>query len=358
MSELKVAILGFGVVGQALARRLAEDAQGIRIVSVTDSQGTLHDARGLDPRALLDAKARGPLAPNGKDARWAVENLDSDVVANLLPTDLRTAEPAFSLNVRALQLGKALVLAEKGSLALHEEKLRLATAAHGSSVRASATVCGGTPALELLSGAFRGDRVLGFDAVLNGSTNFVLSRLEQGVAWESALAEARAQGIIEADPSLDLLGFDAAAKAVILANAAWRGGWTLADAKTQGIAGITAREAQDAKANGLAIRLVARGSPDRGVSVAPVALPRDHPLVTEGTENALRLKLRDAGVVTLRGPGAGGRETASAVLSDLRALHEEASASSRPSPGSRRSNPTIPTPQRAASAVSAGVILS
>lgn len=322
MSDLRIAILGFGVVGQALARRLAHDAQGIRIVSVTDSQGTLHDRHGLDPQALLDAKARGPLAPNGRDARWAVESVDSDVVVNLLPTDLRTGEPSLTLNLRALHLRRKLVLAEKGSLALHETKLRLTTAAHRGDVRASATVCGGTPALELVAGAFRGDRLLGFDAILNGSTNFVLSRLEQGVAWETALAEARAQGILEADPSLDLLGFDAAAKAIILANAAWRGGWTLHDAKTQGIAGITAREAQSAKDNGLAIRLVAKGSPEKGVSVAPVALPRDHPLVTEGTENALRLKLRDAGIVTLRGPGAGGKETAGAVMSDLLSLRE------------------------------------
>lgn len=350
MSELKITLLGFGVVGQALARRLAVGPDGIRIVSVTDSKGTIHDPRGLDPKALLDAKARGELAANDRDARWAIEHVDSDVVVNLLPTDLRTGEPALSLNLLALQHGKKLVLAEKGSLALHAQRLR-------GDVRYSATVCGGTPVLELLSGAFRGDKLLGFDAILNGSTNFVLSKLEQGVAWESALAEARAQGILEADPSLDLLGLDAAAKAVILANAAWGTSLALADAKTQGIAGVTSREAQSAKDNGLAIRLVARGSLERGVSVAPVSLPRDHALVTEGTENALRLKFRDAGVITLRGPGAGGKETAGAVLNDLRAIHDYEIAASRPSSGSRRSNPIIPTPQLAASLATSGVIL-
>lgn len=284
---------------------------------MTDSRGTIEDRRGLDPRSLLAAKAKGPLSGNGRGAHWAVRGVDSDVVVDLLPTDLVTGEPSLSLLLESLRAGKDVVLASKGALALHAARLRLALAASGRHLRASAAVCGGTPALELLTSAFHGDRLERFDAVLNGSTNFVLARLEEGVAWESALAEARERGILEADPSLDLLGLDAAAKAVILANTAWQQSWSLTDADVRGILGITAREAKDAKANGLALRLVARASPEKGVSVAPVALPRDHPLVTEGSENALRLKLAGAGTITLRGPGAGGRETASAVLSDL-----------------------------------------
>lgn len=319
-AELRVSLLGFGAVGQALARRLAQRPEGIRLVSVTDSRGTLADPRGLDPADLLERKARGPLAPNGRGAGHAVEHLDSDVVVDLLPTDLRTGEPSLGLALAALRAGKSVVLASKGALALHGAKLRLATSAHRGRVAFSAAVCGGTPVLELVAGAFRGDLIERFDAVLNGSTNFVLGKLEEGVAWEDALAEARAQGILEADPSLDLLGWDAAAKAVILANAAWHTSFTLADVDARGIVGITTREARDAKANGLALRLVARGSPERGLSVAPVALPRDHALVTEGTENAVRLKLARAGTITLRGPGAGGEQTASAVLSDLLSL--------------------------------------
>lgn len=328
MADLRVSLLGFGVVGQALARSLAEDAQGIRMVSVTDRGGTVADGRGLDPGALLaDKKKRGTIALTAsRDARWAIEHVESDVVVDLLHTDLRAGEPSFSLAEAALRRRKALVLAGKGALALHGPKLRLLAGATSGDVSFSAAICGGTPVLELVRGAFRGDKLLGFDAVLNGSTNFVLSRLEEGDTWESATAQARAQGILEADPSLDLLGLDAAAKAVILSNVAWRTSYTLDQVKTQGIVGITAAEAREAKANGLALRLVARASPEKGISVAPVALPRDHPLVTEGTENAVRLKFAGAGVVTLRGPGAGGRETAAAVLSDLLALKERAGA--------------------------------
>lgn len=323
MSEVRISILGFGTVGRALAERIAETGAPIRIVSVTDSQGTIEDRRGLDPRALLDAKAKGAIAGDGRGAHHAVRGVDADVVVDLLPTDLVTGEPSYSLILESLRAGKGVVTASKGALALHTKALRLTVAASRGSFRHSGSVCGGTPILELLRGAFQGDRVERFDAVLNGSTNFVLAKLEEGIPWEAALAEARAQGILEADPSLDLLGLDAAAKAVILANEAWSASWSLGEADVRGIVGITARDAQEAKANGLAIRLVARASPEKGVSVAPVTLPRDHPLVTDGTENAVRLKLAGAGTIALRGPGAGGRETASAVLSDILALGQQ-----------------------------------
>lgn len=330
MSELRVCLLGFGTVGQALARRLAEPPSGIRIVSATDRGGTVTDPNGVDPRALLAAKERGALAANRRGPQWAVEHVESDVVVDLLPTDLRTGEPSFALAQAALRRRKALVLASKGALALHGPKLRTLAAATGADVSFSATVCGGTPILELLRGGFRGDDLRSFDAVLNGSTNVVLSLLEDGVSWEDALREARGRGILEADPSLDLLGLDAAAKTVILANAAWNASHTLANVRVQGIVGITSAEAREAKASGLALRLVAHASPERGLSVAPVALPREHPLVTEGTENAVRLKLRDAGIVTLRGPGAGGTQTAAAVLSDLLALAQRTRDRERP----------------------------
>lgn len=323
MPELRVSLLGFGTVGQALARSLATDARGVRVVSITDRHGTVEDRRGVDLAAALAEKAaRGTVARSTHDAAWAVERVDADVVVDLLPTDLRAGEPSRGLALAALKRGKHVVTASKGALALHGPALAEVAALARREVRASASVLGGTPALELLRGAFRGDRVERFDAVLNGSTNVVLGLLEQGETWDAALAQARAAGILEADPSLDLLGLDAAAKAVILANAAWGARWTLADVDARGIVGITPREAQEAKASGLALRLVARASPERGIHVAPVALPRDHALVTEGAETALRLKLAGAGIVTLRGPGAGGAETAAAVLSDILSLEK------------------------------------
>lgn len=324
-ATLRVSLLGFGSVARELVRRLAErqaSSPRILVVAVCDRSGGRVDPDGLDLRGLLDLKAtRGSVGgdPALTPLRIAAE-VDADVVVDLLPTDLRTGENARAVALAAFRARRHVVTAGKGGLALHAQEILGAAEAAGRRYVASGSVLGGTPILELLSSAFHGDRLERFDAVLNGSTNFLLTLLEQGETWDAALAQARGKGILEADPSLDLLGFDAAAKAVILANHAWGTRLTLADVKTQGILGITAEEVREARAKGMAIRLVAHGSPSRGVAVAPVTLPRDHALVTEGTENAIRLSFAGAGTVSLRGPGAGGRETAHAVLSDLVSL--------------------------------------
>lgn len=316
---LRVSLLGFGTVGQALAARLAGDpvlSARLQVVSVTDSQGTLLDVRGVDLTAALARKCAGPVGGNRIELKDVATWPGADVVVDLTPTDLRTAYATRDVAVSALLAGKHVVTANKGALALHSRALRDAQARSGARLLGSATVCGGTPVLELLASAFHGDRVERIEGVLNGSTNFLLSRVEQGAAWDEALGEARHLGILEADPSQDVLGHDAAAKAVILANAAWGTDLTLKEARVEGVLGVTPAEARAARSQGMAIRLVARATPGE-VAVAPVTLPADHPLVADGRENTVRLKLAHAGTVTLRGPGAGGRETASAVLSDL-----------------------------------------
>lgn len=309
---LDLALVGFGPVGRAFAARLPA---GARLVAVADRSGVVADPGGLDAAALVEAKTRdGSL---GADA-GALPPVD--ITIDALPTDLRTGEPSLGLALRALAQGSHVVTASKGALALHAPLVSEAAARAGRVVRGSATVGAGTPVLELLSSAFGGDTLEGFDAVLNGSTTFVLSRLEEGASWDDALREARGRGYLEADPSLDLLGLDAAAKAVILANHAWGPRLRLADVDAQGIAGVTREEAMDARRNGFALRLVARATPDGRVAVGPAALPRDHALVAEGAQFAARLKFADAGVITLRGPGAGPRETAAALRSDVLAL--------------------------------------
>ncbi|MHB8603811.1 MAG: hypothetical protein ACYDCK_01045 [Thermoplasmatota archaeon] len=319
MSDLRVCVLGFGGVAQALAHHLADDARGVRIVAVADRAGLLVDERGLEPRGLLAAKARdgrvgGDLSRCANDA---LASVDADVVVDLLPTNLANAEPSRSLWLAALANGAHVVTANKGPLALAGREIEKAARRAGRAVLASGSVCAGTPALELIDAASVADRVERIEGVLNGSTNFLLSRIETGVAWSDALAEAQRLGYLEADPSLDLLGLDAAAKGVILANRAWGPRWRLGDARVRGLTGVTAREALEARASGMALRLVVRASPAEGVSVALAAIPATDALVVPGRENVVRLKLEHAGTITLRGPGAGARETASAALADL-----------------------------------------
>lgn len=281
----RLLLIGHGEVGRALERRLALGDTPFEIAAIAK-------------RDWRDVLAAG----------------DFDAVVDAGPTDLRAGERELEVAFAAHKRGIPVVSAAKGALALRARDLR------GIDYRASAAVCGGTPALESLSGAFRGDKLERFEGVLNGSTNHILSLLEEGDSWDQAIADARTKGILEADPSLDLLGLDAAAKAVILANAAWGSALTLHDADARGIVGIDPSEPRRARVQGMAVRLVARASPELGVAVAPATVPRESPLAVYGKENALRLKFRDAGWITLRGPGAGGTETAAALLSDLFSL--------------------------------------
>lgn len=321
-------LVGFGTVGQALARLIAgrpELAASLQIVAVADRGGVAAGPEGLGAAVWLARKAsRGSVATDPRPpslAEW-VAATDSDAVVDVLPSNLDSGEPSRTIALAALRSGKDVVTANKGPLALHARELREAARSSGRALRAGATVGGGTPVLELLTDSFRGDRVERFDAVLNGSTNFVLSQLERGASWDAALTAASARGILEADPSLDLSGRDAAAKATILGNALWRTHWCLSEARVEGIRGMDGRDAQDAFAHGLAVRLVARADPAGGVRVAPVALPREHPLVLDGPENAVRFRLEAAGTIAVRGPGAGGTESAAKVLSDILALRE------------------------------------
>jgi len=339
----RVALLGFGTVGKAVAQGL--DRVGARLVAVADRGGAVHAKEGLDIQYLLAAKRRSGSVrsyPGQGVARFAGARdlLDGhgdaiDVVIEATPTDLRTGQPALGHIEAALRAGADVVAANKGPFALHGGRVRDLARETGRRVRCSATVCGGVPVLELNEAALRGDRLLRIEGVLNGSTSFVLSALEQGLEFEDALRRARALGILEADPSLDLLGLDARAKACILGNALLGQAWTLDDVPGEGITGVTRRDAEEARARGFALRLVAKASPE-GAEVRLVELPRDGPLCTAGTENAVRLTFDLAGPVVLRGAGAGAGPTASAVLSDVAALRRSAPTPAGPRAAAHR----------------------
>jgi len=319
--SLRIHLVGFGAVGRALAPLLSERSE-FRVVAISDSRGTLARPDGVNLDAAVRAKERDGRLP-------ADSKPDADVPCDLLvdatPTRFDRLDPAVSRLRRALGAGRHVVTANKGPVATRGPELAGLAQGKGVLFRRSATVCAGTPVLELLASAFGGDRVLRIEGVLNGSTNAVLSLVEGGCALEEALLECRRRAYLEADPSLDLSGLDAAAKAAILHQAAF-GPLAVGAVDRRGIFDLAPSEVQDAARTGLAIRSVATILPGRA-SVRPVALARDHPLVVGGVENVVRLKLARAGEIVLRGPGAGSCPTAAAVLSDCLAI---ANASHRP----------------------------
>jgi len=340
MSALRLAMIGFGTVGQGFAQILADRGVElqtrygleVRIVAVADLQrGSVHDPAGLDPRRLLEAvKGGGSLdattAPErGWDALETIARADADVVAELAFTDLTSGEPALTHVRAALERGLHVITTNKGPVALAWTELDRIAAQHGVRLEAEGTVMSGTPALHLGTELLAGAGVQRIEGILNGTTNYMLGRMEAGASFESALAEAQAEGYAEADPSGDVEGIDAAGKVVILANRVMGAQLRMSDVKREGITRLTPDDLAAARADGERLKLIGRierdGSTVRA-SVAPRRIREDHPLAgVSGAMNAVAYTTELLGEVTLTGPGAGRLATGYALTLDLLAIH-------------------------------------
>ncbi|OQY28069.1 MAG: homoserine dehydrogenase [Anaerolineaceae bacterium 4572_5.2] len=342
MHTYRLAMIGFGNVGQGFAQILQERGDDLaqrygarfQIVAVSDLlKGSVYNPDGFDAGELLQAvRSDGNLdsvdAPHrGWDAMKTISETETDVVIEISYTDLETGEPAVTHARRALELGKHVITTNKGPVALHYPELAALANANNVEIGAEGTVMSGTPALrvgeELLGGA-GARKMMG---VLNGTTNYILTQMESGMAYEDALAEAQAKGYAEADPTGDVEGHDAAGKVVILANLLMGQSLTMSDVDMQGITGLTSEDIASAQAAGERWKLI--GSVEAGedgfkASVRPIRLPLDHPLASiGGATNAITYTTDLLGDVTLVGPGAGRMETGYALIGDLLAIHRK-----------------------------------
>ena len=335
----RLALIGFGSAGQGLAQILRDHGDSLarrydvelRIVAVcTHSRGSLHEADGLDPAALLEAiKHDGHLRNLSRQRDWSpldmIEQADADVLVELSPTDLTTGEPATSHMRAALGRRMHAITANKGPIALHLTELRRLASDAQLYLGYEGTVMSGTPALRLGWSDLAGCEVLELRGIVNGTTNYILTQMEGGMSYADALAEAQRLGYAEADPTGDVEGYDAAAKAVILANVLMDARLGLGDVERAGITTLTRDTIEAARASGERWKLIARVWRDGDkvrASVQPTRLPLSHPLASAGgATNALTLTTDLLGDVTLIGPGAGGAATGFAVISDILALH-------------------------------------
>lgn len=319
---IDVALLGFGAVGRALARRVQDEGCSVRIVAACDSEATVEAPGGLEPAALLGAKRKhGSLAAldaatSGSDPVDLAGRVEADVVVQLTPTRLDEPETNLQAIEAALSTGKHVVAAGKDALACHPDQLQALAQQSEGVLRASAAVGGSVPIIETLERSFEGDRVHRVQALLNGSTTFVLARMEQGASREEALTDARARGLLEADPTLDLSGQDAAAKAAILHQHLYGSACSIEDVEVEGVGRVTETACREAAQRGFAIRLLARVDEEE-VRVGPVEIPQESPFAVDGPKSVVRFEAEGAGSIELAGPGAGPRETASAVLGDI-----------------------------------------
>jgi homoserine dehydrogenase len=335
---LKLALVGFGTVGQGLAEILQANGealasqQGFRavIVAVSDLlKGAVYHPDGLDIAALLDACRAGNLSRypeqrgmvRGLDAIQTIRQSNADAVVEVSYTDLKTGEPAISHVKAAFEAGKHAIVTNKGPVALAYRELAAQAAAKGLYFGYEGTVMSGTPALRLARTALAGCTIREVRGILNGTTNYILTQMERGATYADALADAQRLGYAEADPSGDVEGFDAAGKVVILANTVLGGSLRMDAVDRTGITRLTPSDIGDARAEGQRWKLIARACrTENGItaSVRPERLPLSDPLSgVSGATNAITYETDMLGPVTLIGPGAGRRETGYAILSDL-----------------------------------------
>ena len=316
---LRIALLGCGVVGSEVVRLLTSQAEDLaaRI-------GAPLELVGVGVRDV--ASDRRVSVPDGlltDDLPALVARADVDVVVELMGG----IEPARTLLVQAIRRGASVVTANKALLAEYGAELYSAADEAGVDLYYEASVAGAIPLLRPLRESLAGDNVNRVLGIVNGTTNYILTKMDEtGASFADALAEAQTLGYAEADPTADVEGYDAAAKAAILAGLAFHTRVTLADVYREGITAVSAGDVATAQAMGHVIKLLAiceRSADGRGVSVRvhPAMIPLTHPLAgVREAYNAVFVESEAAGQLMFYGRGAGGSPTASAVLGDLVAV--------------------------------------
>lgn len=315
--DLRVALLGGGSVGAQVARLLLEQGDelaqraGARLQLAGIAVRNLDAPRDVDlPKELLTTDAESLVT-------------SADIVIELMGG----IEPAKSLVLRAIESGADVVTANKALLAAHGKELSAAAEQVGAQLSYEAAVAGAIPIIRPLRESLAGDHITRVMGIVNGSTNYILDRMDRfGDTAEQAMRVASELGYLEADPTLDVEGFDAAQKATILASIAFHTDVPPAAVYREGITAITLEDIERAKNAGFVIKLLAiaerlrsaDGNEAVSVRVYPALIERDHPLAAvHGGKNAVFVEAEAAGELMFYGAGAGGVETASAVLGDL-----------------------------------------
>ena len=340
----KLALIGFGTVGRGLAEILREKRELLlaefgfeaRVVAVSDVyHGSCFNAAGLDLDRVLELVDSGGADPGSLAAyseqvcEWdsleTIRNSGADTVVEVTVTNIDTGEPAVSHCRAAFEAGAHVVTTNKGPVALAWRDLKDLAESRGLQFRFEGTVMSGTPVLSTATEALAGCEFARVRGILNGTTNYILSEMEQGRPYDEALVTAKELGYAEADPTADVEGFDVLAKVVILANVVMGAGIGVEEVSREGITGLDAEAVAAAPALGQRWKLIGQVERNDGritASVGPVALALDDPLASVGgVTNAVTMETDLVGPVTIVGAGAGKEATGLSLLSDLVAIH-------------------------------------
>jgi len=326
--DLKIALIGYGHVGASLLQILKEKKQFLKknfkinykIIAIFEFDGALIKEDGIDIELLLKKGNMYRELPFWRDSitfsKDLIPKIGINICIDATPTNPETGEPALSHIITALNNGIDVVASNKGPFYLEYDKIKKLAKQNNCYVSYEATVASCVPILSIKNNLI-GNTITQIKAILNGTSNYILSRMTtEGIPFDIALKEAQELGYAEADPSLDIDGWDAAGKLVILANELLGWSKSIKDVQVRGITDITPQAIELAKSDGYVIKHLAIAENDYLI-VEPRLIERDSPLNISGTLNVIELMTDYAGPIVLMGRGAGGFEAASAILNDL-----------------------------------------
>jgi homoserine dehydrogenase len=333
----RIGLVGCGTVGQGLVSLLGDKRDylekkygfSFKLCLVSDFlKGTVASCDGLEPPEIIKNLADKGDLRSMTGAIGEPGPLDSlltatpvDILCDATPTNYVTGQPSLGILQAALESGASAVTCSKGGVSLDLVGLKKLAADNGTEVRYESSVLSGTPLLNLVRGPLAGCAIEKAEGIVNGTTNYILTMMESGAGYEESLEEAQRLGYAETDPTGDVEGFDAAVKVCIMAQEFFGARLALTDVDRVGITGVTAGDIKDAKSGGKRVKLIAGVEKDGGRVlgyVTPRAIELSHPLAAiMGATNAVTITTDNLGDVTIVGPGAGARETAQGLLSDM-----------------------------------------
>jgi homoserine dehydrogenase len=343
--HFNLAFIGFGTVGQGLTEILLEKKEMLSekygfdcdVVAISDiMKGSVYDKNGLDMKKILKLVKSGkkldeyPSGVKGLDSLATITNTNADTIVEVTFTDVKTGEPALTHIKTAFKSGKNVVSTNKGPVVKQAVKLLKLAESNNVYYGFEGVVLAGTPVLNLARYTLAGNKINGFKGILNGTTNYILTRMEEGMSYEDALKKAQELGYAEADPTGDVEGLDALGKVVILSNVVLGKNLSWTDVERKGITGITVDDIKKAKAEGKRWKLIGSANIEKDGTVKakvwPEKLPFNDPLAGVGEAvNALTYYTDELGPVTIIGPGAGRRETGFSLLIDLLEINRKMS---------------------------------
>ncbi len=334
--KFSILLIGFGTVGRGFLELLSKKRDILQadydltwdVTGICDLKyGSVYSGEGIDTgmaekAASEDKKFQDVLTGiQAQSTEWIIDNGRYDVLVEASYTNLDDGEPAYSYIQTALRKGKHVITTNKGPIALHVKQLEELAQSNNTFLLYEGTVLSGTPTINLAMSCLAGTEFSKVEGILNGTSNFILTKMGEGETYESALKEAQRLGYAEAKPDADVEGWDAVAKVCILSHVLYKRHLTVDRVERKGITGITADDIRKAKEEEKVWKLLAKLEMINGelkASVRPAQVDLSHPLAhVSGPMNAVSFTTDIVQTVTITGPGAGKTETGYSILCDL-----------------------------------------